>query len=102
MLSVIFHNENTHLLSDNSLLDPSPIGRYGPGTLSLLAGPSITAFAPDMRLAGQQVDEMGRLTGERVALSVEVVHEGDASRYSVELPAASAGLIVIKVAEEGG
>ena len=75
-------------------------GQYGPGTLSLLVGPSITAFAPDITLAGQQVDATGGLTGERTTISVSVDREEGKSRYSVELPAASAGLMVLRLLED--
>lgn len=73
-------------------------GLYGPGSLIWLSGSSITAMAQDITLAGQQVDAMGQLIGERKTVTVAVDHEGDeTSRYSVELPAASAGLMVVKV-----
>jgi predicted lysophospholipase L1 biosynthesis ABC-type transport system permease subunit len=68
-------------------------------------GSSITAFAPDVTLAGQQVDATGKLTpGQRVTIPVAVRHEeaGGTSRYSVELPAASAGLVVLKAVTDDG
>ena len=77
-------------------------GKYGPGTLSLLEGPSITALVQDIRVAGQQVDGMGRLTGERETHEVAVEHtEGGGSRYAVGLPAVGVGLLIVRRVKEG-
>ena len=64
------------------LSPPRPAGTYGPGTLSLLLAPSITAFFPDITLAGQRVDHLGQLSGERETSEVAVEYLGsDSSRY---------------------
>ena len=73
-----------------------PPGLYGPGSLVLLTAPSITSFVEDIRLAGQQVNPLGQLTGEREVQEVEVVHENGGSKYRVNMPMVGVALLVLK------
>ncbi|KAG1666908.1 hypothetical protein FOA52_005968 [Chlamydomonas sp. UWO 241] len=82
-------------------------GDYGPGSLSMLTGPSWTAKFTDITLAGQTISQEGELQGERVVaeVAVEAVAAGSGegegqaagvSRYRVTLLPASVGLLVIR------
>ena len=61
----------------------------------LLTAPSITAYVEDIRLAGQHVDPTGNMLGERDVQEVQVVHEGEASKYSITVPSFTAVLLVL-------
>ena len=61
----------------------------------MLTAPSITSFVEDIRLAGQQVNPLGQLTGEREVQEVEVVHLNGGSKYRVSMPSFSAILLTL-------
>ncbi|KAG1679112.1 hypothetical protein FOA52_000467 [Chlamydomonas sp. UWO 241] len=75
---------------------------YIEGSLALLEAPEYTSYHGEVTIAGQQVDELGRLTGERVLHAVAVEHVAGQSIYVLEMPPASAGLLVVRRLRGGG
>ncbi|GAX74173.1 hypothetical protein CEUSTIGMA_g1622.t1 [Chlamydomonas eustigma] len=66
-----------------------------PGVLKVLQGPTITALAQDMNLAGQQVSADGFLSGVEELQHVTVTSDDSSSTYSITMPPFSAGLLII-------
>jgi len=75
-------------------------GVFGEGALSLLAAPEYTSRHENVTIAGQQVNEMGELLGERETSMVDVAYLQGSSLYVVDMPPASAGMLVVRRALE--
>ncbi len=77
---------------------PPAAGTFGAAYLSLLQGPSITALAEDITVAGQQVSDLGLWTGMKKVHKVAAEESGiGRSLYVLTLPPYSAGLLTIPI-----